>query len=248
VPAVYADKCQVNDEVVASCEYGDVKADRTVALVGDSMATQWQPALDLIGRKYGFRVVTYLKSSCAFTSAAVLNRGEVFPGCSEWNARALSEVLDIQPDVVVTTQWSATALADPQDRASASPEAMIAGLTDTWAKLMDGGSKVVAIAKNPEPPQEMYECAAQHAYDLGACTFDVNEATADVQRAAAARTPGVSVISMTDRICPGDKCPAVIGDALLYRQGSHLTKTWVLTATPVLEQRLLDVVPELARP
>jgi hypothetical protein len=40
------------------------------------------------------------------------------------------------------------------------------------------------------------------------------------------------------RHCPGKMCPAVIGDVLVYRKGSHLTATYVLTLTPWLAEHL----------
>ena len=43
------------------------------------------------------------------------------------------------------------------------------------------------------------------------------------------------------RIDPSDensKCPPVIGNVLIYRQGSHLTKTYVESLAPRLEAEL----------
>jgi hypothetical protein len=39
-------------------------------------------------------------------------------------------------------------------------------------------------------------------------------------------------------VCLEKSCPAVIGDALVYRNGSHLTATYVRTLTPWLAERL----------
>jgi hypothetical protein len=36
--------------------------------------------------------------------------------------------------------------------------------------------------------------------------------------------PGVHLIDLTDTICPQAQCPPVVGDVLVYRRGSHLTK------------------------
>ena len=52
------------------CEIGDTEDPvRTVALVGDSHATQWFPAFDRLGKEQGWKVVTFTKSSCPFTTA-----------------------------------------------------------------------------------------------------------------------------------------------------------------------------------
>jgi len=242
VPAVYDDGCQVDDTSSTSCTYGDLDATETVVLVGDSMATQWQPALDKIGSRHGFRVVTYLKSSCAFAEGMTLRRGEPFEACAAWNDRVMNEILALAPRAVVTTNVVDKALEDPTDPSSATPQALASALASTWQELRDNGSEVIVITKNPEPPEEIYECVARHLADIAACTFPANETTATVQREAAGRVPGVKVISMTDRICPGNECPAVIGGALIYRQGAHLTKTWVDSSTPVFENRLIEAL------
>ncbi|MET0838659.1 MAG: hypothetical protein ABWY19_07765, partial [Marmoricola sp.] len=40
-------------------------------------------------------------------------------------------------------------------------------------------------------------------------------------------------------ICPpGDRCPPVIAHTLVYRQGSHITATYVRTLTPMLHRAL----------
>ena len=43
---------------------------------------------------------------------------------------------------------------------------------------------------------------------------------------------------MGPKVCLEKTCPAVIGDALVYRNGSHLTATYVRTLTPWLAERL----------
>ncbi len=55
---------------------------------------------------------------------------------------------------------------------------------------------------------------------------------------AAAKVEGASLIDATPMICPWKMCPAVIGDVLVYRNGSHLTATYVRTLTPWLGERL----------
>ncbi len=55
---------------------------------------------------------------------------------------------------------------------------------------------------------------------------------------AAAEVEGVTLIDATPMIYPGKRCPAVIGDALVYRNGSHLTATYVRTLAPWLAERL----------
>ena len=48
---------------------------------------------------------------------------------------------------------------------------------------------------------------------------------------------------MTDFVCPeGKTCPPIVGNILIYRQGSHITKTYVESLAPVLGQALENAV------
>jgi hypothetical protein len=53
---------------------------------------------------------------------------------------------------------------------------------------------------------------------------------------------GVEAVDIRDWICPGDACPAVIGNVLVYRRGSHLTATYVRSLAPRLDT-LLAITP-----
>jgi hypothetical protein len=48
----------------------------------------------------------------------------------------------------------------------------------------------------------------------------------------------VHFIDPTPVLCLEKTCPAVIGDALVYRNGAHLTPTYARTLAPWLGERL----------
>jgi len=49
---------------------------------------------------------------------------------------------------------------------------------------------------------------------------------------------GVDVIDPTDRFCLAARCPAVIGNVLVYRRTGHMTATYAATLAPWLDERL----------
>jgi peptidoglycan/LPS O-acetylase OafA/YrhL len=237
VPDAYDKGCQVKQDSgkPVECVYGDPDGAVTVALVGDSKALQWITALDAIGKQRGWRVVTDTKSTCAFTAADVLLDGKVYSTCSDWNDATTQRLLETKPDIVLTSQQSSVAL--PPEGGKATKAGMQAGLEKRWTQLQDAGITVVPIANNAAPDGTVYECVAEHPDALSTCAFKAKFPVADVQRAAAA-TVGAPVLDLTDVICPGGMCPAVIGDVLVYRQGSHLTRTFVGTLQGELDRRL----------
>src|SRR5690606_15071433 len=95
-----------DDVSVIKCTYGDESASRTIALAGGSHAEHWITALDLLGRKHHFKVVTYLKMGCPLTTdemPRVSGDGRPYPKCRDWNERVLPELIADRPDYIFTT-------------------------------------------------------------------------------------------------------------------------------------------------
>ncbi len=123
---------------------------------------------------------------------------------------------------------------------------MAAGMASYWSTLTAAGVPVTALLDNPAPStQPVYECVAQNPDNLPACAFDrdrgIAQSGAPAALQAAADVPGVTVMDLADTICPdGDRCSAVIGNVLVYRQGTHLTTSFIDSAVPQLSAALFD--------
>ncbi len=246
-PAFYDDGsgCQVRDgdPVPKPCESGDTSSSRTVVIVGDSKIAQWQPAIAAMGRREGFKVVQFTKSACSWTDVDLDRKNN--PDCRAWGRTVLKDVLALRPELVIASHRQGTALpAGATDRGQETQDAMVGGLVSYWGTLTRAGIPVTALLDNPAPAtQPMYECVAQNPKDLPRCAFDrdagVAASGAPAARQAASEVPGVSVADLTSTICPdGDRCAAVIGNVLVYRQTTHLTKTFVLSAERQLSAAL----------
>ncbi len=260
LPAIYErdPACQLpvgddrSDPVV--CRWGPRDAARTVLVTGDSKINQWQSALEDVLRDEDVQVVQVTKSGCAFTDAMTTLEDEPWTGCRDWGRQALRIIEDVDPDLVITSQRRRDALP-PGGRTDddAEPAAMVDGLASMWSQLEDRGIDVAVLLDNPSPgPVPVYECVAENPRNLSRCAFDKEDAiassAASVQRAAAERVPGVGVMDLTDVVCPdADRCAAVIGDVLVYRQGSHVTNTYAVSAVPQLRSALEKVAPDLLR-
>lgn len=239
VPEVYADGCQVgsaHDEII-TCDYGDPDGDVHVVMVGDSKIVQWQSALDAIAQDEGWRLTTLARSACLFAEP-VADPGDDPSriACAEWNPDALDHLLEVRPDVVVASNGG----QDEPGRADR--------VIRYWEQLIDAGIHVVPLLDNPAPHGigQVYECVAENRDDLSSCSFDAaagRELSAEATQRKAASALGVtSLVDMNPFICPGTRCPAVLGEALVYRQGSHLTKTIVDTAKQHLAAQLVPIV------
>ncbi len=252
VPSAYADECQQDQESadVVMCEYGDLDSDMVVAVVGDSKILQWQSAIEQIATDEGWHVQSYTKSSCAFSAGMQAAKGEPYTSCAQWNENVLADLVELDPDVVLTSGRNAEALEDWEDPDSGSTEAMTDALAEQWAHLSDEGIPVVPILDNPSPGDlSVYECVAENLDNLEACTFDreegIDRSQAPLQQEAADRVDGVQTIDLSDLVCPEQTCVPVIGNVLVYRQSSHVTDAYVRTLIPDLTDRLVPVVGEV---
>ena len=246
-PQLHTDGCQMTFDVATAkvCSYGDPAAGKTMFMVGDSKMAQWQPALEQYADENGYSLQTLIKSSCTLSPAMLYKNDAPFSTCHEWGAEATQILLDEKPDLVVYSGGASSAMNDPADAsAGVSSDVLVDGIAETWRELVDQGSKVVVLLDNPSPGRlaPVYECVLENTEALDRCSFPLDEgdrgSAAPVQRAAADLVPEVGVLDLTDVLCPLGTCPAVIGDTLVYRQGSHLTTSYVASASAQLSTRL----------
>lgn len=241
--------CRIGFEDVkpSVCYFGDTTSKRSVVLIGSSKIAQWQGGFEAIAEREGWRIIQIFRSGCDFTDAMLVRKNEPWVACRDWGRAALQEILRIQPDLVITTTQKSSALPDgTSDVADRSEQAMVDGLASYWGRITDAGIPVATLLDNPEPSRAVspvYECVAQHLDQLNRCAFDRESGFAEsggpTQLAAAAKVPAVEVIDMADVICPdGPRCAPVIGNVLVYRQGTHITNTYVLSAEKQLAAAL----------
>jgi len=222
-------------------------ASPTVAVVGDSKAGQWVPAMEEIARRRHWRLVSITKAGCAFSSAErVLGRPPLlYDSCITWNQAVLRQIAGLRPDLVLTTQLGRYPIVADGKRLSGSARRarMIRGLGERLAELAESGIAVAAFAQTPQLEQDAPDCVSVHLDDLAACARSRPEATAGVDVVAvAAQRNGVPVLDLTDRLCTPLICPAVIGDVIVYRDRHHLTGTYSRSLGPFVEQQLAAVL------
>lgn len=226
VPDSYGRKCQTRDgsSKVTWCKHGDAKSSRRVVLAGDSLILQYAEAFDAIGRARGWLIETATKSACPFSVDP-----EHREDCKQFNQNVLAALRERPPEVVFTNQHG-----------TSTPEYLL----PYWTELTQLGIKVVAIGANPRPPpeQSVYQCLLENKTDYTKCAFSRQEglerSALSAQKAAAAKLTGAHVIDLTDYICPKKRCAPVIGNVLVFRQGSHITNSYAKSLAPIIAEKL----------
>ena len=121
-----------------------------------------------------------------------------------------------------------------------SSRALEEGYVSTLEKLRGTGAEVVVIGDIPHPDNDIPRCVSRSMDRLQDCATPRSRAFGRplVNARAAAWAAGAHFIDPTPVLCLERVCPAVIGDALVYRNGAHLTPTYVRTLAPWLADRL----------
>jgi peptidoglycan/LPS O-acetylase OafA/YrhL len=245
LPDVYRDDCvtQAQDSSLRNCTYGDRGSPVEVALVGDSHAAHWVPALQVIAAERGWRLVTYIKTTCSFLAAPITIAGRPDESCTEWN-RTLRRALtgERRPRLLIVSSVTQIPLVDGRTPppGPATADAQTAALAETWSEVTRAGVPLVVIRDTPAFTVDMAECVSAHRERLTTCAQPRQRALAWglPQERAAAALPEVYLADLNETICPGEPCPAVIDGVLVYRDAHHLTATYARSLAPRLHELL----------
>ncbi|MDO8145655.1 acyltransferase family protein [Isoptericola sp. 178] len=235
-PAVYDDGCWNNSPFTTrnTCTYGE-EEDPTarIALVGNSHAGHWLPALEDAIATEGWRLDTYLQSVCYTVDLPLELPGEgVSEACRDTNRWAVDSIVGGDYDLVIMSNRTHQPLADvaPQDQERVAQEAY----AETLATFTDAGLPVVVLRDTPAMPEDVPDCLTQHRDDPDACGAPPEVALEPDPLAAAASadtTGAVSVTSVEDLMCD-DVCHPVVGGVTAYFDHGHLTTTFARTLAP----------------
>nr|WP_227982666.1 acyltransferase family protein [Nocardia spumae] len=221
---------------VVTCTYGVADAPHTIAVVGNSHAEHWMPALQQLAEQHRFRILVHLKMGCPLTlDPNAMYKGEPNPDCRDWSREVIDLLGSEQPDWVFTTGTrpvDAGGDETPQD------------YQDVWKALSDRGIKVIAVRDTPWLRRNgvryrAIDCLARHG-DRMSCGMRRADALAPVDPAldASAAFPTVFPIDLTDAVCEPEVCPVEVGNILVYHDEHHFTASYARSLSPELGRRL----------
>jgi len=240
VPAPYQDRCMSRGDstAVKVCHYGNQASGYRVALVGDTYAAQWQPAMLEIARANDWALDVVVKTTCALGAVPQGDSGEKHAAvCREWRRKLPGVVEKLSPNIVLVAQSPTVQLAGVKE-GSAKAEALATGLISFAREI---GDVVDGIAFIRSTPSMGADCRKPES--LATCSRTRKEATRDLDPilSAAKKLDGAYLVDLTDAICTETACDAVVGNVAVYRGASHLTATYSRSLAPPLAKALADV-------
>jgi hypothetical protein len=237
VNEAYSDECDVTrrDTTSSLCEFGNLDADRTVVMFGDSHGTMWIPALDRIGKEHNWKVIQLTKPGCVAPDLQIWSNslGREYAECDQWRDWAVSQITDIEPDVLlVTSAGKGIYLADGgEPTQDGLDDAWRAGLGSTLDAVAPHAGRVVVIGDMAYPTQPGIDCLTENAGNVSACNTPVEQAVlADHNRAEqeTAEAHGAEYIDIIPWFCTQETCPAVIGDLTVHRDAMHINENYAV--------------------
>ncbi|GAB3936062.1 hypothetical protein GCM10027614_11960 [Micromonospora vulcania] len=229
------------------CVYGDANSATRIALVGDSHADHWVPALRRAAETNGWRLATYTKGGCPFLTAEINLNGRPYSSCTEWNKKVRAGLLGgNRPDLLIVTNAEYPVRGEPPAKWRS---AMVRELKETWSGMVAENVPVVVLRDTPLHLKDVAECVSKNLNRLKKCATPRAEALSrgggPAQEEAADGLTGVHLIDLNDWICPADRCAPVIGGVLVWRDAHHLTATYSTTLGPQVGAALKPVIAKL---
>ena len=219
---------------IVSCTYGDTTDPvATIAVVGDSHAAQYLPALDTVATERHWKIESFAKSSCPVSFAV---RFQVNAACVEWSSAVVERLAsDSDIDLIVYTNSTAVYSIDTSE-----PNLLTADdLDDSIGALAGAGHPLVVLRDPPGTHWVDVGCIAGSPLKNDPCATDRSLVVTQDILVTAAADHDVQVIDNTRFFCDDLLCHAVIGGLVVYGDAyGHMTTTFAKTLGPYLAVEL----------
>jgi peptidoglycan/LPS O-acetylase OafA/YrhL len=241
----------------AQCRYGPADGTRSIVLIGDSHATQWEPAIAEIAEQLDWTVYFFAKTACSVIDTPIwrTQAGGVYDDCATWRQRVLKRISHIKGlDAVVISRWSDyRRLALAPDGSRSLSDSLFASLWErgtqrTIQQLGANGRRVIMLRDTPLASQDIPSCLSQHPKKPTRCAFPTAEAAhrdavlLTAEKAAAGSR--LTTVDLTDVICPTRTCQVVTQNGTIkYRDEHHLTARYGTRLWQALADRIERRLP-----
>ncbi|EUA56818.1 putative acyltransferase 3 [Mycobacterium xenopi 4042] len=166
-----------------------------------------------------------------------LGRSE-YTACEEWRDRIINRLRAEQPLLVVVSMGRryGASYGWPSGFTSYDP-AWLNSLTGLVQQLRGTGAQVLVLGPISYPHTVVPICLSGHLDDARACAPARSAAVNDsgiAAEAAATKAAGGHYADVTDLFCTAKRCPAIVGNTLVYYDASHLTLEYSRLLAPAI--------------
>jgi hypothetical protein len=227
---------------ISICWFGvaAAAAPPSIAIVGDSHATHWRPAVEVLARAKGWRGASVARTSCPFTLGVSASLSPALGRSCVRHNRAVPGWLTAHPGirtVFVAGNAGARVLGSRgRSRFAATVAGDVAALRSLPATVKHVIVIRDAVKSTYQTPSCVRQAVRRHLRAGRFCAVPVARVLRpDPLVIAARRVRGrVQVIDLKRFQCSVHRCFAVVGGVLVHQDIDHLTREFATTLGPYL--------------
>ncbi|HEV7808499.1 MAG TPA: SGNH hydrolase domain-containing protein [Solirubrobacteraceae bacterium] len=221
-----------------ACAFGTPgrKARTSVVLLGDSHSTHWRAALAFVARRRRWHGVSINRNLCPFTLART-NRHDRCKGWTRGVLRWLRNHPEVKAAFVSANAGSGVQAVPGQRRR----DTKVDGYLRAWSAMPSSVREVFVLRDVPHSAGRTAECVsaavARRRNPALRCARPRDKALVrDLEAEATAldRSGRVKLVDLTALMCDEQRCPPVVGGALVIKDIGHMTRTFSRTLGPFL--------------
>ena len=230
------------------CSFGTQQSPVHLVLIGDSHAAQWSPAFREIVEANGWYLTVLTKSACAFAKIPVkIGRPpRSYEECIDWSLAVVDLLQELKPTHVIIGQSMAQRVYEEED-VHRSAIRLANAYQSIWQLVGSMNSSIIALRDTPRMAIDVPVCLTTPGKTAEDCSALRNVALDHPDRVdpillATQASPHVHLLDFSNQICNATVCPAVTDGTLVWRDGHHLTATFVKKLIPALAAALEPIL------
>jgi hypothetical protein len=219
------------------------------ALIGDSHASHWRAAVDVVAAGRNWPAISITRSGCPFIKAQVILARAEARTCRRWNRELLAWLRRHKEVTSIFLSHRSEALY-VRKRGVSNFETAVRGHLALWSMLPKSVRNIFVIRDTPVTSTAATACVrrtfAHRQPSAMLCARARRKALfPDPAVAAAHRTHSlrVHVLDMTPYFCDRTHCYPVVGGALVHKDTNHITAIFART----LGRFMLRMVDDILR-
>jgi hypothetical protein len=233
------------------CAFG-VRADATIALLGDSHAGNWRAAVQRVAEANRWHALSLTLGGCPYSRSTRVLREPLRTRCAERN-RQVPGWFARHPDVHVVfvaqisgVRWTVQPGEDPF-------ETQVNDYIAAWNALPESVTHIIVLRDTPKAPVGTPQCIdraiARHRPAGAACRMprrEVMDPDAAAVAATRMRSSRVQLVDLSRYFCDPRWCYPVIGGALVQKDWNHLSSVFMSSLGPYLLRQVSGLMQSWA--
>ena len=229
------------------CVLGDVDAARTVVLLGSSHAAMWLAGLEGPAQRGASRIIPLIKYGCSPLVLRTRVKDRDWPECADYRRWALARIAELSPDLVVVGTHTYTYISDGRggqlkEGSRRYERSYSRGLTRLVTALQETSDRVVVLGDlaRRRPAVRPARCLLANDRRYAPCENRLSARDDEMlaRDASATRAAGGEFFDTNRLTCLRRRCPVAAGGIYVYRDFSHVSRTWSLHVGEVLAARI----------